>query len=167
MIDVIDRKILSILQSDARISNAKIARQLRMAPSAILQRIRKLRNKGVIREYVTRLDPKSVDFGLMAYISIKTNEKRAKWDVGELVSRIPEVLEVHDVAGEDCYLVKLRTKDTESLFRLLRDEFGKIEAVESTRTTIVLRTVKETTKIPFDEVISRTGKRNRNSGSKG
>lgn len=149
MIDEIDRKILSILQNDARVSNANIARRLHMAPSAILERVRKLRKKGVIKEFTARLEPKAVDLGLLAYVSIKTNEKRTKWDVGEIVSRIPEVLEVHDVAGEDCYLVKLRTKDTESLYKLIRDRFGTIEAIQSTQTTIVLRTSKETTKLPI------------------
>jgi len=151
MIDDIDRKILSLLQINARISNAEIARRLKMAPSGILERLRRLKERGIIKAYATHLDPKALDFGLLAFVFIKTNEKRVKWDVGEIMAKIPEVLEVHDIAGEDCYVVKLRTKDTESLYRLLRDNFGSIDAIASTRTTIVLRSIKDTTELPLGD----------------
>jgi len=151
MIDNIDIKILSLLQKNARISNAEIARQLKMAPSGILERIRKLRERGIIQGYVTRLNPKTINMDLLAYVFIKTNEKREKWDVAEMVAQIPEVLEIHDIAGEDCYLVKLRTKNTEALYELLRTKFGSIPSIASTRTTIVLRTIKETTMLPLGQ----------------
>ena len=151
MIDSIDVKILSLLQKDARISNAEIARQLNMAPSGILERIRKLKERGIIEGYVTCLNPKVLNMDLLAYVFIKTNEKREKWDVAEMVAEIPEVLEIHDIAGEDCYLVKLRTKNTEALYELLRTKFGSIPSIASTRTTIVLRTIKETTMLPLDK----------------
>ncbi|MDH4271614.1 MAG: Lrp/AsnC family transcriptional regulator [Candidatus Aminicenantes bacterium] len=152
MIDNIDREILALLQEDARIANVDIARRLKMAPSAILERVRRLRKDGVIREFTARLDPEAVDFGLLAFVSIKTNEKRARWDVGGMMAKIPEVLEVHDIAGEDCYLVKLRTKDTASLYELLRDKLGANEAIASTKTTIVLHTSKDTTRLPIKKV---------------
>jgi Lrp/AsnC family leucine-responsive transcriptional regulator len=151
MIDNIDHKILSLVQINARISNAEIARRLKMAPSGILERLRRLKERGIIKAYSTHLDPKALDFGLLAFVFIKTNEKRVKWDVGEIIAKIPEVLEVHDIAGEDCYVVKLRTKDTESLYRLLRDNFGSIDAIASTRTTIVLRSIKDTTELPLED----------------
>jgi Lrp/AsnC family leucine-responsive transcriptional regulator len=151
MIDSIDVKILSLLQKNARVSNAEIARQLNMAPSGILERIRKLKERGIIEGYVTCLNPKVLNMDLLAYVFIKTNEKREKWDVAEMVAKIPEVLEIHDIAGEDCYLVKLRTKNTEALYELLRTKFGSIPSIASTRTTIVLRTIKETTILPLDQ----------------
>ena len=151
MIDSIDVKILSLLQKNARISNAEIARQLNMAPSGILERIRKLKERGIIEGYITHLNPKVLNMDLLAYVFIKTNEKREKWDVAEMVAEIPEVLEIHDIAGEDCYLVKLRTKSTDALYELLRTKFGSIPSIASTRTTIVLRTIKETTMLPLDQ----------------
>ncbi len=152
MIDNTDREILALLQEDARMTNADIARHLKMAPSAVLERVRKLKKDGVVREFTARLDPRAVEFGLLAFVSIKTNEKRARWDVGEMLAKIPEVLEIHDIAGEDCYLVKLRTKDTTSLYELLRDRLGPNEAITSTKTTIVLRTSKDTTRLPIRKV---------------
>jgi Lrp/AsnC family leucine-responsive transcriptional regulator len=149
MMDIIDKKILSIIQKDAKVSNSFIAGELGMTASAVFERIKKLKEKGLIKDYVVRLDPRQVDFGLMAFVSIKTNEKRERWDVGKIIANIPEVLEVHDTAGEECYLVKIRTKDTDTLYDLLRDKFGKIPAIASTKTTIVLRTAKETTILPL------------------
>jgi Lrp/AsnC family transcriptional regulator, leucine-responsive regulatory protein len=72
-------------------------------------------------------------------------------DTARQVAEIPEVLEVHHVAGEDCLLVKVRTKDTEALGLLLRDGLGRIPSITSTRTTIVLGTVKEGSGLPIGE----------------
>lgn len=148
MIDAIDRDIVNIIQTDGRISNAEIARQVGLAPSAVLERIRKLEERDVIRGYVSIIDPKQVGFGLTAFISVRTND----WGDGsdELLAQIPEVLEVHDVAGEDSYLLKVRASDPEDLARLLREKLKAIPTVVSTRTTVVLTTVKETTALPLD-----------------
>lgn len=158
MIDDIDLKILSIIQKNSRVTNAEIARRLEMAPSGILERIRKLENRGVIKGYETRLDPKALDVDLLAFVFVRTNEKLETTKVGKIISEIPGVLEVHDVAGEDCYLVKLRTKDPETLGKLLREQFGSIDTITSTRTTIVLETLKETSELPLDINGSDSGK---------
>jgi len=67
----------------------------------------------------------------------------------EVIADIPEVLEVHHVAGEDCLLVKVRTTDTDALGRLLKEKLGRIRTIVNTRTTIVLGTVKEGTQLPL------------------
>jgi Lrp/AsnC family transcriptional regulator, leucine-responsive regulatory protein len=69
--------------------------------------------------------------------------------IGQALARIPEVQELHHVAGEDCYLVKVRVPDTEGLSRLLRERFGRLKGVRSTRSTIVLSTVKESPALPL------------------
>lgn len=150
MLDAIDRDILKILQDSARTSNAEIARNLGMAPSAILERIRKLEARGVIRGYEARVDPKALDLELLAYVFVRASELLGELPTGRALSEIPEVLEVHHVAGEDCYLVKVRAQGTDHLGRLLRGRFGAISTVTSTRTTIVLGTVKETGCLPLD-----------------
>ncbi len=150
MIDDIDTQILNILQENARTSNAEIARQLGMAPSAILERIRKLEARGVVRGYTTELDPKVLGLGLLAYVFVRADERLCSLDAGPLLAAIPEVQEVHHIAGEDCYLVKVRAADTDALGRLLRERFGAIESVRSTRTTIVLTTLKETPHLLVD-----------------
>lgn len=148
MIDAIDRQILTILQDDARIATAEIARRVEMAPSAVHERIRKLEDRGIIRGYEARIDPTSVGFGLLAFVFVGANEGIGAPETEDHLASIPEVQEVHHVAGEDCFLVKVRAPDTESLGRLLRSRFGDIPGVDSTRTTIVLETTKETGTVP-------------------
>lgn len=151
MIDGIDLEILKILQSNARTSNAEIARQVNLAPSAVFERIRKLEEHRVIEGYSARVNPTAVDLPLLAFVFVRDSDGPGTGETAQQVAEIPEVLEVHHVAGEDCLLVKVRTKDTEALGRLLRDGLGRIPSITSTRTTIVLGTVKEGSGLPLGE----------------
>lgn len=151
MIDDLDKKILNILQENARTSNAEIARQIGMAPSAVLDRMRKLEERGVIRGYGVQLNGQAVGLGLLAYVFVRTDDMSSESKVTRALSDVPEVLELHHVAGEDCFLVKVRAANTETLGRLLREKFGTIKGVRATRTTIVLRTSKETTALPLNQ----------------
>lgn len=150
MIDDIDRAILLLLQDNARIANAEIARQVGLAPSAIFQRIRKLEETGIIEGYTTRLDARSLGFGLVAFVMIQTREHAVAAEVTAMLCAIPEVQEVHRVVGQDCFFVKLRVRDTDALGRLLDEHIQPIPAVANTRTTIVLKTGKETLGLPLD-----------------
>jgi Lrp/AsnC family leucine-responsive transcriptional regulator len=151
MIDAIDAVILNILQSNARTSNAEIARQVDLAPSAVFERIRKLEERGVIEGYTARINAPAIGLPLLAYIFIRDDEKPGSDKTARRVKQIPEVLEVHHVAGEDCLLVKVRVADTEALGLLLRDRLGAIETITSTRTTIVLGTAKESSRLAIPE----------------
>ncbi|MGH7627736.1 MAG: Lrp/AsnC family transcriptional regulator [Gemmatimonadaceae bacterium] len=151
MIDAIDRKILTLLQADGRMSNAAIARRVGLAPSAIFERLRKLEDRGIVRGYTALVDPAAIGLGLLAYIMVRVTERPATDRVAEQIARAPEVLEVHNVAGEDCYLVKVRAVDTTDLSRILRKRIGAIKAIGGTRTIIVLSTIKESTVLPVVE----------------
>jgi Lrp/AsnC family leucine-responsive transcriptional regulator len=151
MIDEMDQKILSIIQNNARTSNAEIARQVGMAPSAVLERIRKLEEKGIIEGYEVRVNPRALGLGLVAFISVRTRDPYGSLETAESIAQLPEVLEVHHTAGEDCYLVKVRTRDTESLGRFLRQKLGGNKNVTYTRTTIVLDTLKESTQLSLNQ----------------
>jgi Lrp/AsnC family leucine-responsive transcriptional regulator len=152
MIDSIDKKILRILQENARTPNTEIARKVGLVPSAILERIRKLEERGVIQGYGVRLNGQALGLGLLAFVLVRTDELCGESKAANALAKIPEVLELHHIAGEDCFLVKVRAADTEALGRLLREQIGAIESVRSTRTTIVLHTTKETEAIPLQEV---------------
>lgn len=149
MLDPIDRHILDRLQQNARTSNSDIARELEMAPSAILERIRKLEQRGIITGYGASLAPRAVGFGLTAFVFVRAEELSGASAVGQHLTEIPEVLEVHNVVGEDCYLIKLRVRDTDDLARLLRERLNVIPALRSTRTTIVIGTLKESARLPL------------------
>jgi Lrp/AsnC family leucine-responsive transcriptional regulator len=148
ILDDIDAGILKILQENARTTQADIAKAVGLAPSAVLERIRKLEAKGAIREYVAAIDPHVANLPLLAFVAVRTNEYGPEQPSARALAEIPEVLEIHHVAGEDCFLLKVRAKDAEHLGQMLRRQIGSVPGVTSTRTTIVLGTVKETSRIP-------------------
>ncbi len=150
MIDSIDRQILMILQQNARTSNAEIARQIDMAPSAVLERIRRLEAKGVIQGYEARINPEALGLGLLSFVFVRSNDMSADTKMAATMAAIPEVQEVHHIAGEDCFILKVRSRDAKSLGRLLRERIGTITTVHSTRTTVVLETMRESGQLPLE-----------------
>ena len=151
MIDEIDAKILNIIHENARIQKAEIARQVGMAPSAVLERIRKLEERGIIEGYEARLNAEALGLGLVAFVFVKTDDRVGGVSTARQIAKIPEVQEVHDVAGEDCYLLKVRVKDPRHLMQFMREKLGKMKFVRSTRTTIVLETIKESNQFLIPE----------------
>ncbi len=145
-IDNVDQKILEILQDKARIPNAEISRQVGMAPSAVLERIRKLEDRGIIEGYEVRLNPKLFNQGLMAFVHISV-QSSCRVDLTSALSKVTGVQEIHQVAGEDGYLLKLRVVDNGELGRVLADEIAVLDGVQQTKTNIVLNTIKETRRI--------------------
>lgn len=122
-----------------------------MAPSATYERTRKLEDRGVVHRYEARVTPEEVDLGMVAFLFVRSSGKPGELETGEDLARIPNVQEVHHVAGEDCFLAKVRVRDAQDLSRLMREQIGKIDSVQSTRTTIVLETIKETAALPVDQ----------------
>ena len=149
MINEIDAKILDILQKNSRTTNAEIARQIKMAPSAVLERIRRLEQRKIIKKYTAQIDPNEVGRGLLAFIQVKAKGPIVDQKTAKEIAKISEVLEVHIVAGEDSFLVKVRAENTDALTQLLRTKFSAISSIRTTNTTIVLETIKETGEIYF------------------
>jgi Lrp/AsnC family leucine-responsive transcriptional regulator len=149
MIDDVDAKILNILQSNSHTTNADIARQIGMAPSAVFERIRRLEKKEIIKKYSVQIEPAEVGKALLAFIEVEANGPVVDQKTANEISKIDEVQEVHIVAGKDCYLVKVRVENTQALTNLLRTKFAAIPSVRTTNTTIVLETVKETSELKF------------------
>jgi Lrp/AsnC family leucine-responsive transcriptional regulator len=148
-LDEIDLKILSYLQPNSCLANNELAKKIGMAPSAVLERVKKLEQKGVIEGYPTRIRPEALDLKLLAFIYIKSSEGPGNAAVAKQLMKLPEVLELHHIAGEDCYIVKVRAADPQSLIKLMREKFGKIPNILSTKTTIVLETLKEDNQLPI------------------
>lgn len=150
-LDKVDYSILRLMQENARISNADLARELNMAPSGVLERVKKLEQKQVILQYTARINPAPLHQKLLAFVFMKAGDGLGCSSTGKELAKIPEVQEVHHIAGDDCYLVKIRTADSASLMGLMRNEFSKLKDIISTRTTIVLETVKEQQQIIIPE----------------
>jgi Lrp/AsnC family leucine-responsive transcriptional regulator len=142
-------EILKILQKKARIPNIEVSRMINLAPSAVLERIRKMEQKGIIECYEVRLNPERFRCRQISFIHIFLKSAADSSDVGQNLSVLNEIQEVHFIAGGDCFLAKIRTADTAELDRLLRNTIMAIPGVSHTRTFPVLSTTKETAQIPI------------------
>jgi Lrp/AsnC family transcriptional regulator, leucine-responsive regulatory protein len=141
-LDSIDRKILRLLREDGRMSHAAIAKAVGLSGPAVHDRVRKLEERGIIAGYAAILDPHSLDRSNVAFIMVTLSEGSEFAMDEPIVARIceePDVLEFHRIAGQDCYMIKVRSATTKDLERLLR-RIRSIRGVARTRTTIVLST---------------------------
>ncbi len=149
MLDDISFKILNILQEKARIPNVEVARQVGLAPSAVLERIRKLEQQGYIDGYEVRLNPERFAKSMVAFITLKMEKPGIPARIAQKLSEIAVVQEIHWIAGEDALLVKLRVTDTTELATLINKNIAPIKGIASTRSGIVLETYKESARIPI------------------
>lgn len=141
--DKVDFEILTALSEDARVTNAEIAKRVGMTPPGILDRVRRLERQGVIERYETRVNPKKVGLWMTALVTIQTNENVGETAVGDALAKLPEAQEVYYLSGEFCYQMKVRVRDTDDLTRFL-EKVGRIPKVRDSRTTLVLKSLKET-----------------------
>lgn len=147
MIDEIDRKIITLLQQDARLSNAALADKVGLTTSTVHERVKKLERKGIIKGYVAVVDPEALGKPITAFIRLVVgasagNYFESKEDVMQVCLAEPDVLECHGVAGEDCYVLKVRVaspKELEKLIEKIRCQAN----VSASTTNIVLSTFKE------------------------
>ncbi|PLX91308.1 MAG: Lrp/AsnC family transcriptional regulator [Desulfuromonas sp.] len=149
MIDEVDYKILEILQEKARIPNVEVARQVGMAPSAVLERIRKLEERGIIDGYEVRLNPQAFSLGLLAFVQVRV-QGRLGADLAQQLARVTGVQEVHLIAGDDGYLLRLRVADHAELGQILTSEINALDGVLQTKTSVVLETIKDTEKLDLE-----------------
>jgi Lrp/AsnC family leucine-responsive transcriptional regulator len=143
-LDTTDLEILGLMQDNARITNAEMARHLGLAPSAVLERVKKLEQKNIILRYSAQLNADALRQSLLAFIFIRSSEGfTCSSKTAQALAKLREIQEVHHIAGEDCFLVKVRTADASSLMNFMRSSLQKIPNIASTKTVIVLETVKE------------------------
>ena len=160
VIDPIDRQILRLLRQDGRMAHSAIAKEVGLSGPAVHERVRKLEQRGVIASYTAVLDPDVLDRSDMAFVMVTLSEGNEFAADDPIVARIceePDVLEFHRIAGEDCYLIKIRTATSKDLEQLLR-RIRSIRGVARTRTTIVLSTEleKPTIDVPGEEPVHET-----------
>jgi DNA-binding Lrp family transcriptional regulator len=135
-LDDLDRRLIALLQADARSSSADLARRLGVARTTVLARLARLERQGVITGYTVRLGIDEVERGVEAYVGISTEPKAAR-DVTLRLAALPELRQLCSVSGEFDYLALLRADSTARLDALL-DEIGAIEGVRKTTTSVVL-----------------------------
>ncbi|MEZ4589473.1 MAG: Lrp/AsnC family transcriptional regulator [Gemmatimonadales bacterium] len=150
-VDSTDLAILDLLQSDGRLSNAEVARRLGLATSTVFERVRKLEQRGVIRGFQARVDPKAVGYGVTAFVFVEAADVAREDEVERALLAMPEVLELHKIAGADAFLAKVRASDNESLGSRLREGVESAGA-RSIRTTIVLATAREESRLDLSHL---------------
>ena len=142
MLDRRDLDILGVLQRDGRATYAEIGKQVGLSPSSVHQRVRKLEGAGVIRGYRATVDLEAIGLYVTALVSIMPLDPKQPDDLADRVLELPEVEDCFSVAGDENYVLKVRTRTTEHLEDLLRRIREK--AGVQTRTTVVLS-------IPFED----------------
>lgn len=149
-LDQADRHILRLLQEDGRITNADLARQVGLSPPSMLQRVRRLEQKGLIRGYTARLDPEKLGFSLqvLAMISLAMHQDQPIENFISQVEGVPEILECSHVSGDYDFLLKIVAKDMNDYERIVRDHLSKIKSVGKIHSCFVLRTNKSSGSFP-------------------
>ncbi len=141
-LDDVDRKILDLLQQDGRKTNAAIGAEVGMTAPSVFERIRKLEQRGVIQRYTAVVNPTALGKTITAFIRL-TTAWDDRHDPGILeLSRDPDILELYNVAGEDCFILKTRVENPEQLEALLQRLRSKITVLRSV-TMIAMSVIKE------------------------
>jgi Lrp/AsnC family leucine-responsive transcriptional regulator len=160
--DATDRAILELLQENCKQPIAAIGQKVGLSAPAVVERIHKLEEAGVVTGYVALVDARRLGKDVTAFIGVFTDQPRALGDLEHRLAVIDDVLECHHVTGDHTLLVKVKTENTESL-ELLIERIRGIESVARTETMVVLSTHVERPRIALDapdEFVARPSRRN-------
>lgn len=150
-LDQFDRKILSFLQADGRLTNGDLSERVNLSPSQCSRRRQRLEEEGYIRGYRAVLDRDRLGFSLVNVISVTlaTHNRDNAQRFADLLARLPQVQEAHALTGEMDYILKVVTPDLRSLADFVNDVLLPHESVQHVKTAIVLQTLKETSALPL------------------
>lgn len=149
MIDKIDSGLLAILQEHGRTSQHDLAQAVGLSAPAVGERLRKLEERGIIRGFTAVLDPKRLGRDVTAFIAVGMGGSRFYPQFRERVAECPEILECHSVTGQGSHLLKIRVTSTSELEQLLA-QVQSWPGVQWTTTSIVLSTLKETSRLALE-----------------
>jgi Lrp/AsnC family leucine-responsive transcriptional regulator len=143
-LDLMDRKILSALRSDGRLTMAELAVKVGLSQSPCWTRVKRLEACGAIAGYVAVLDHKAIGVPNVVFVEVTLDrhDERALEQFGDALAQIPEVIEAHLVTGDYDYLVKVSVADTEHYERFLRESLYRIAGIRHSRSTFALRVLK-------------------------
>lgn len=147
-LDEVDKKILSILQEEGRITNARLAERIGISPSPTLERVKKLEQAGIIRKYVALVAPEKINKGTMAlvHVSLAGHQLDSLEHFIKRIKALPEVLECYHISGEDDFLLKVAVSGIEDYREFVVNRLTGIGGISKIRTSFVLDTVKNATK---------------------
>jgi Lrp/AsnC family transcriptional regulator, leucine-responsive regulatory protein len=150
-IDRLDRRILEILQEDARIPNADLARQVGLSASPCWRRVRALEEQGVIRKSVSLLDPEAMGLpvNVFAMVSLEKQVEKRLEEFEAAIARRPEVMEAYLMTGEFDYLLRVVVRDIAAYRRFVLDHLTRIEGIASIKSSFALKQVQYKTALPL------------------
>ncbi len=149
-LDDVDRALLRALQEDCKRSLAELGAEVDLSPPAVLERVRKLEEAGIVTGYHAKIDARKVGLDIGAFIGVGIDHPRSIAKFEQAILGIPEVQESHHVTGRHTLLLKIRTADTASLHRLI-SSLRELPGVARTETMIVLATQHERTRLPLGD----------------
>ena len=151
-LDTIDRRILAVLQENARVTNVELAEASGVSASPCWRRVRELERTGVISRYVTLVDPSSVGLPVSVFIqvSLEKQVETALEDFERVVLERPEVMECYLMTGDADYLLRVVVADLEAYERFLMDHLTRIPTVANIRSSFALKQVKYRTALPLE-----------------
>ena len=153
-LDAIDARILGRLQEDARLSNVELAQAVGLSPSPCLRRVRELERAGVIRRYVTVLDPQRVGLPVSVFVNV-TLEKQVERALGVFEAAVrqrPEVVECYLMTGEADYLLRVVVADLTAYERFLMEHLTRVPGVSSIKSSFALKQVQYRTALPLSQL---------------
>jgi Lrp/AsnC family leucine-responsive transcriptional regulator len=147
--DATDLAIIALLQRDGRMPLARIGEAVGLSTSAVNDRLKALRERGVISGTTVIVDPAKVGLGVLAFISVLIDWSTHNKAFSRAVRDMPEVLECHHVTGDWSYLLKVRTRDNDGLEDLISNRIKALPGVTRSETIFAVSTDKETTQLPI------------------
>ncbi|TKG90769.1 Lrp/AsnC family transcriptional regulator [Puteibacter caeruleilacunae] len=143
-IDQIDRKILNILQDNAKITHREIAEKLHLTRTPIFDRVRKLERRGIIKKYLTLLNPKKVgrDLMVLCFVTLKQHGDENVIRFKEEIIRNPKVMECYHVAGNFDFFLKVMVKDVDEYYLFVVNELAIVQNVIQVQSSFVLKEIK-------------------------
>ncbi|MEM6361868.1 MAG: Lrp/AsnC family transcriptional regulator [Bacteroidota bacterium] len=150
-LDSTDRKILDILQSNAKITNAQLAQEIGLSPAPTLERVKKLENAGVIKSYHAKLDTEVVGLGVNTFVmvSLKGHNKENIEKFIQSIDRIEEIIECHHVTGSSDFILKIISEDISSYQKLMLERVSNIDVVDNMQSMVILSTFKDSKVLPL------------------
>jgi len=144
-LDRIDRELLNLLQENAELTYAELGKKLGISPSTVYMRVKRLKEKGIIKRIVAEVNPEVLGYRLRSLIFVSIDVKKYSSVINAL-HKIPQIKVIYDITGEWTFALEALVRDHQELSRLL-DEIGGIEGVQHTSTAVVLRVIKEDRKV--------------------
>ena len=153
--DRLDRKILRLLQEDATLAVADIAKRIGLSTTPCWRRIQKLEEEGVIRKRVAVLDPAKINAAVTVFVAIRTNSHNIEWlkRFSEVVRNLPEVVEFYRMAGDIDYLLRVVVPDIAAFDEFYKRLISKIE-IRDVSSSFAMEQIKYTTELPLDYTIA-------------